>query len=580
MASGGGHTLATQSDIFTDTIAPLRGAFLWTVFFSLCVNLLMLALPLYLLQVFDRVLTSGSLDTLWVLTAITAVALVTYGLMEALRRLMLSRMGVILESQLGKPVLANAVRQAPGSGGAQTASGINDLGTVRTYLSGQGLMPLLDAPWSVVFLAVIFLLHPILGWLALGAFLLLSGFAVINEKLTREALNEGRRRGAASAREAEHAVENSEVILAMGMGDAVSGRWEEKVARSMTWTELGNKRLQALGSVSRVLRQLVQVAVLATGALLAISGAISPGAMIASSILVTRALAPVEQLIGSWGQTVGARAAWRRLKNLDWEKLSPKPATRMPVPQGRLQVENLTYVHPGQEQPILQGVSFALEPGESLGLIGPTGSGKTTLARCLLGVLSPRLGEVRLDGISVADWEAGDRGQYVGYMPQDLELFPGTIAQNIARFGALHDEAIIDAGKLAGAQDMILALPNGYDTPVGPRGVTLSGGQRQRIALARALIGNVRLVVLDEPNANQDRVGEDALLAALRHLRSRKVTSVIIAHRPAIIQYVDKIMVLRDGRVAQLGPRDAVLGALSANAAASTSAAPGQGVSS
>ena len=532
----------------------------------------MLALPLYLLQVFDRVLASGSLDTLWLLTGITAAALMTYGIMETLRRLMLSRMGVVLESELGKPVLAHAFRRGPLRGSGPTASGINDLNTIRTYLSGQGPMPLLDAPWSIVFLMVIFLLHPALGWLAVGAFGLLSGFAVLNEILTREALDEGRRRGLATGREAEHAVENSEVVLAMGMGDAVSERWRAHVARSLAWTELGNKRLQSLGSVSRVLRQLVQVAVLATGAFLVIDGAMSPGAMIAASILVTRALAPVEQLIGSWGQTIGARAAWRRLGELDWVQLNPAPATRMPVPEGRLQVENLSYVHPGQERPLLQGVSFGLEPGESLGLIGPTGSGKTTLARCLLGVLPPRLGEVRLDGVSITDWDSVDRGQYIGYMPQDLELFPGTIAQNIARFDALSDQAIVDAAKLADAHQLILALPQGYDTPVGPRGVALSGGQRQRIALARALIGNIRFVVLDEPNANQDRVGEDALLAALRYLKARKITSVIIAHRPAIVQYVDRILVLRDGRVAQLGPRDAVLGALSATAATASQA--------
>jgi PrtD family type I secretion system ABC transporter len=523
----------------------------------------MLAVPLYLLQVFDRVLTSRSFDTLWVLTLITAIALLAYGLLEAMRRLMLSRMGVLLETRLGAPVLKLAIHAQPASGGA-SASGVSDLQTVRSYLGGQALLPLLDAPWSIVFLAVIFLLHPALGWLALAAFFLLAGFALINEKLTRESLTQGRKSSAGSARQAEQAIENSEVILAMGMGSAIVGRWRHAVDQALAWIETGTRRSQVLSSVSKVLRQLVQVVVLATGAYLAIEGAISPGAMIAASILVTRALAPVDQLIGTWGQTIGARAAWRRLREAHWPEESTAPSTKLPVPEGRLIAEGLTYVHPGQDKPMLQGINLDLQPGESLGLIGPTGSGKTTLARCLLGVLTPRLGSVRLDGVSLSDWDPEDRGRYVGYLPQDLELFPGTVAENIARFTDATDEAIVAAAQLAGAHDMILTLAKGYDTPVGPRGVTLSGGQRQRLALARALIGNVRLVVLDEPNANQDRMGEEALLAALRHLKSQAVTSIIIAHRPAIIQYVDKILVLRDGRVAQYGPRDQVLAALSA----------------
>ncbi|WP_415060014.1 type I secretion system permease/ATPase [Congregibacter sp.] len=551
-------------------IAPLRGAFVWVVFFSFGVNLLMLALPLYLLQVFDRILTSRSVDTLWVLTAIVLVALVAYGILDALRRMMLSRLGILIESGLGRPVLEQAIEAAPLSGGTQSARGIADLQTLRGYLAGQGLLPLLDAPWSIVFLTVIFLLHPILGWLALAAFLGLAGFALLNERLTHATLKEGRERSSAGMRAAEHAVENSEVILAMGMGNVVANGWKTLVNEALGWLEAGTRRLQVLSSISKVARQMVQVAVLATGALLALDGAISPGAMIAASILVTRALAPVEQLIGSWGQTVAARDAWSRLQhNLSDEEKAP--ATKMPAPTGLLRAEGLTYVHPKQDQPVLQGINLELQPGESLGLIGPTGSGKTTLARCLLGVIPPRLGSVRLDGISLPEWSAEDRGQYIGYLPQDLELFPGTVAENIGRFaGEGSDEAVVKAAQLAGAHEMILQLPMAYETPVGPRGVTLSGGQRQRIALARAMFGNVRLVVLDEPNANQDRVGEEALLSALRRLKELGVTSVIIAHRPAIIRYVDKIMVLRDGKVVAYGGRDQVLADMAKSAAGPT----------
>ena len=534
----------------------------WTVVFSLCINLLMLTVPLYLLQLFDRVLTSRSLDTLWVLTSIALVALVTYGVLEALRRLLLSRAGRLIEERAGPSVFQASLQAAPESAGMASAHVLRDLTTLRNFFAGNAIIPLLDAPWSIIFLVVIFLLHPTLGWLALGAFFLLFLVAVLNERLTRGALRQAAEASAASNQSAENSIENSEVVLALGMTRSVVGIWQELLQEALSRWEEGNKLSSQLASVSKVLRLMLQITVLGVGAVLVITGNLTAGGMIAASILVTRALAPIDQLIGSWSHTLSARKAYGSIRSELEKPVTRQSETALPAPSGLIQVEGMSYVHPGQQEPILKTIGFTLKPGESLGLIGPTGSGKTTLARLLLGVLKPRLGTIRLDGMNLSEWPENDRGQYIGYLPQDLELFAGSVAKNIARFTDADSEAIVKAAQLAGAHEMILQLPQGYDTPVGPRGVTLSGGQRQRIALARAVFGDIRFIVLDEPNANQDRAGEMALMRALKQLKEQRVTSIVIAHRPAIIEYVDKVLVLRDGKIEAFGPKDEVLGRL------------------
>jgi ATP-binding cassette, subfamily C, type I secretion system permease/ATPase len=548
-------------------LAPLRGAIVWSVVFSLSINLLMLTVPLYLLQIFDRVLTSRSLDTLWVLTAIALMALITYGLLEALRRLLLSRVGALLDMSLGPTILQTLLRQSPNTG-QQSARALRDLTTLRQYLSGNALIPLLDAPWSVIFLAVVFMLHSILGWLSLASFVLLFLVALLNEKLTRDALQQSAGHATIGNETADAALGNAEAVIAMGMTAGVTGRWEDHHRNALTAWEFGGQRLSVLTSSSKVLRLILQIMVLGVGATLAIAGELTAGGMIAASILVTRALAPVEQLISSWGSTLAARKAYSSVSEILAEvPPSAASSTELPAPTGRVLVEAMSYIHPEQQDPILKALSFGLQPGESLGLIGPTGSGKTTLARLLLGVLKPRLGNIRLDGMNISEWNEQDRGQYIGYLPQDTELFAGTVAENIARFStAPTSEDIVAAAQLAGAHDMILQLARGYDTQIGPRGAALSGGQRQRIALARALFGPIKLVVLDEPNANQDRAGEIALLQALLRLKEQGITSVIIAHRPVIIEHVDKILVIKDGRMAAFGPKDEVLASLADNA--------------
>jgi len=556
-----------QSELFDRALAPLKGALGWSVVFSLSINLLMLTVPLYLLQIFDRVLTSRSLDTLWVLTAIAIVALATLGLLEGLRRLLLGRVGALLDRQLGAEVLHTLLRKPVEESEPISARPLRELTTLRNYLAGNALIPLLDAPWSIIFIVVVFLLHPVLGWLALGSFVGLFLVALLNEKMTRDAIQQAADQTAASNIMAEAAIGNSEAILAMGMSSSLTNRWERHHSAALDRWEQGGRRQSTLTATSKVLRLMLQVAVLGVGATLVIGGELTAGGMIAASILLTRALAPVEQLIASWGGTLAARTAYKTVTEVLAESALHSSSTELPAPSGRLRVEGMSYVHPDQQEPILKTLNFQIQAGESLGLIGPTGSGKTTLARLLLGVLKPRLGNIRLDGMNISEWDENDRGKYIGYLPQDTELFAGTVAENIARFTDASSEDIVAAAQLSSAHDMILQLPRGYDTEIGPRGHALSGGQRQRIALARALFGPIKLVVLDEPNANQDRAGENALLHSLLRLKEQKITSIIIAHRPAIIEHVDKVLVIKDGRMAAFGPKDKVLAELAATPA-------------
>ncbi|MEM1404962.1 MAG: type I secretion system permease/ATPase [Pseudomonadota bacterium] len=547
------------SNTFEQLLASLRGPIAWVTIFSIAVNLLQLALPLYLLQVFDRVLMSQSLETLGVLTVITLAAILAYGALEAVRRLILTRCGILVESQAGPRLFRTASDRSVAGRNLEHERELSDLQTLRSYLGGQAVLSLFDAPWCPLFIATVFLLHPILGWLALGAGVVLFLLALVNEWLSKDAVRRSRSSSTTAVRQFEYEREHEGEAVALGMVETLAARQDAAGDKALHWFQVSSFRGHLFSATSKTARQGVQFAVLATGAFLAISGAITPGAMIAASILVTRALAPVEQLIGAWSQTVSAWDAMNRLRKGVLGTQPPEPATQMPIPVGWLTAENLTFVSADAEQPALSAISLHLDPGESLGLIGPTGSGKTTLALCLLGVLQPRLGEVRLDGISLGDWDNTDRGRYIGYLAQNPTFFAGTVAENIRRFRDAPDEDVISAARFAGSHEMILALPNGYDTRIGPGGATLSGGQRQRIALARALFGDVRLVILDEPNANQDRAGEDALMRALEHLKHRKVTSVVIAHRPSIIRYVDQILVLQDGRRAHYGERAEVM---------------------
>jgi ATP-binding cassette subfamily B protein/ATP-binding cassette subfamily C protein len=526
--------------------------------FSLCINLLMLTVPLYMLQIFDRVLMSRSVDTLLMLSLLAGAALLTLALLEAVRHHLFSRFSTWFEAELSGPLLRTSILRAlgPGQTGVQ---GLRDLASVRSFLSGPTIFPLLDGPWTPVYLVVIYLLHSWLGWIAIGGAAALAVLAMLNELLVRRGQNFVSMGTISAMRQAETATRNADAVGAMGMMSNLLDRWQRKVYEIQSVQARLGSRAAAIVAISKFLRLTLQTGVLGTGAYLVVLGDITAGAMIAASILMGRALAPLDAAIGTWRSAVSARAAWRRLKaQLAGVRDVGHPVS-LPVPKGRVEVRDLTYAFDGIEDPVLRNVRFELEPGEALAIIGPSGSGKTTLARLLVGNLIPRFGHVRLDGAEIGRWHASDRGQYVGFLPQNVELFGGTVHENISRLADVDSDAVLEASRLAGAHEMILRLPNGYETEIGEGGMALSGGQRQWIALARALYGGPKLVVLDEPNANLDHNGEMAFLAAMQALASAGATVVVIAHRPSILQHVDKVLVLRDGLVQAYGTRDEVL---------------------
>ena len=479
--------------------------------FSLAINLLMLAVPIYMLQLFDRVLSSRSTETLVLLTVIVIAALAVFALLEAIRGHVMTELGTWLDRQLGPPILSGSVTLNLRGPGEPSVQGLRDLGTFRTFLTGPAMFPILDAPWMPIFVAIIFLLHPLLGWVSLGGALILFALAVTNELVSRKPLAQASGLSIRALNQAESVVRNADAIEAMGMMPNLVKRWREKNSEMLALQGLASVRSGRIAALSKFCRLILQVSMLGTGAWLVLEGELSPGAMIAGSILMARALAPVEQAIGSWKQMVSARSAYRRMKAQLAAAPPPSETMPLPAPDGRVEAETVTYAHPGATEPTLRSISFMLEPGETMGLIGPSASGKTTLARLIVGNTQPRVGHLRLDSMDVAEWDSQDRGRHVGYLPQDVELFSGSVRDNIARMGEAQPEAVIDAARMAGVHEMILRLPQGYDTEIGEAGAALSGGERQRIALARALYGTPKLVVLDEPNASLDQAGEQAL---------------------------------------------------------------------
>ena len=537
---------------------PLKTALITLFTFSLLFNLLMLTAPLYMLQVFDRVLQSGSTDTLLLLTGIAIAALVTLGVIGACRSYVGVRLGRWLEAFLAKSVFTISVEAAVQ--GRSSLQGIRDLTTVRGFLSGNALMPLVDAPWTPLFVLVIYLLHPMLGHVALVGVLLLGGLAVSVDLATRRLLQRSGSAGARGLEQAEAAVQNADVIRAMGMLDNWFTLWSRSHRSMLAEHTQAAERGAAITAFSKFIRMSLYVGMLGIGAYLVIQRELSAGAMIAASILMSRALAPVEMSIGSWRSAVMAHAAFRRLQPFLALAGKSKAPMSLPEPKGELRIEGVTFAYPDSIEPLLKHIAFGLEPGESLGILGPSGSGKTTLVRLLVGNFAPRLGHVRLDGADVARWAPTDRGQYMGYLPQDVELFEGSVRLNIARMDAsAPGEQVIEAATLAGVHDMILRLPDGYETHIGPGGAGLSAGQRQRIGLARALFGDVRLLVLDEPNSNLDQVGEVALIGLVAEMKGRGVTTVVVAHRPSILQACDKLLVLEQGTVRAFGPREKLM---------------------
>jgi ATP-binding cassette subfamily C protein len=533
--------------------------------FSFAVNLLVLSIPIYLFQVSDRVLTSRSIDTLVMLTLVVAGALAAHVLLDMMRRFILMRIAVEAESKLGAPVLSAAAKAAQ-NGSIREFQTLADLQQLRTFITGPVLLAMFDTPVAPIYLLAVFLIHPDLGFIVAGTGGLLLVVALVNQKLTAVAFARANAFGTRANLQAEAMARNAQVINAMGMIPEGVQIWGAETAESLKAQVAGHDRNIFMTGLSKFLRLCTQVGVLGWGAWLALESQLTGGMVIAASIVGSRALAPLEGTIEGWRNYVQARSAYARIKTLLQNSPLNAERLRLPRPEGRLSVERILYVPPPTKKVILNGVSFQLEPGESLAIVGSSGAGKSTLARMLVGSIVPTAGNVRLDLMDLRNWDPRQFGENVGYLPQDVQLFPASIKANIARMREdAEDAAIFDAAEMADVHEMISEFAHGYETQIGLDGSPLSGGQKQRIGLARAFFGNPRLIVLDEPNSNLDTRGDRALASALQRAKSKGLTVVAVTQRPSLLRNVDKIMILQNGAVHAFGKRDDVIPLVSGN---------------
>lgn len=530
--------------------------------FSAITNLLMLVPAIYMLQVYDRVLTSRNETTLWMLTMMMVGAYLLMSALELIRTFVLVRVGAHFDMQLNRRIYSAAFQQNLKQSGNNAGQALQDLTNLRQFMTGNALFAFLDAPWFPIYLAVIFLFEPVLGVFALVGTLILLALAYINERITHAPLAQANAMAIAASNLATNNLRNAEVIEAMGMLPNLMNRWFGFHGNFLQVQAEASEKAGVVNAITKFVQVSLQSLVLGLGALLVLENEITAGMMIAASILVGRTLAPVQQVIGMWKSWSGTRSAWERLNKLLEANPARDSGMSLPRPLGAVSVEGVTAVPPGAQTPAIRGLSFAIAPGDVLGIIGPSGSGKSTLARLLVGVWPAAAGKVRLDGADIYQWNKEELGPHLGYLPQSIELFSGTVSENIARFGEIDPEQVVRAAKNAGVHDMILHLPNGYDTVLGDGGAGLSGGQKQRLGLARAMYGDPSLIVLDEPNSNLDDVGEIALAQAVRELRERGRTVVLITHRTSLIGVTTKLLLLREGTSQLFGPTAQVMAAL------------------
>lgn len=553
-----------------------RDSFRSAAIFSLFINLLMLLPAIYMMQVYDRVLMSNSTSTLLMLTLLAVGLFVMLGALEWIRSQILIRVSTRFDVLLNERLYRVLFRQALVSGGKTSAQPLGDLLVLRQFLTGNGLFAFFDAPWIPVYVALLFLFHTTFGLVALVSALLLIMLAVWNERATHDDLEQANRVSVESANITARNLRNAEVVHALGMLPNLMARWKDKQQRLIMLQAIASEKAGLIAALSKTYRLTIQSLILGLGAWLAIEKQITPGLMIGGSILLGRALAPIDLMIGSWKQFLSARTAYERLNTLLAQfpvEADPMP---LPAPKGALRGEQVVVAPPGAKVAVLKGLNFAIEAGTFVALIGASASGKSTLARAILGIWPVANGSIRLDGAEVGQYDRSTLGVHIGYLPQDIELFDGTIADNIARFGELEPDRVVIAAKAAGVHEMILHLPQGYDTEIGGSGGVLSAGQRQRVGLARALYGEPVLIVLDEPNSNLDDQGEQALAQALLALKRRGCTVIVITHRLGILGLVDRIMLLNEGLLIMDGPRDEVLAKLNQRPGqAAMPAAPG-----
>jgi PrtD family type I secretion system ABC transporter len=530
--------------------------------FGAGVNLLYLASPIYLLQVYDRVVNSGSVPTLLMLTLALLLALAAMAGLDFARGGILIRAGLRLDRILSQRVMAAMMRQANSSGGAGRSQALRDLDTFRQFITGPSFYTLFDAPWAPIYLIAITFLHPLLGAFALACAVILLGLAIVNQRLTSRLLTESGEAATRNYAFTEASLRNAHVVEGLGMMPGLLTRWSRDRHLMLGTQAQASDRGAAVQGLIRFLRMAMQSLILGAGAFLVIEREATGGIMFASMFLLGRTLMPIDAAVGAWRQLVGARNAYHRVEQLLRAQPAPPASLRLPRPKGRLVAESTSLYLPGLSRPVLHDVRFEIEPGETIGIIGPSGAGKSTLARLIVGIQAPSAGTIRLDGADVATWDRTELGRYIGYLPQEIELFGETVAANIARFGEGDDEAIIEAAVAAGVHEMILSLPRGYQTVIEDGAGNLSGGHRQRIGLARALYGDPSLFVLDEPSSNLDFEGEAALDNCLARLKEMRRTVVVISHRLATLNTVDKLLVLQNGVVRLFGGRSDVLAKL------------------
>jgi len=528
--------------------------------FSFFVNLLMLTGPLFMLQIYDRVLTSGSVPTLIALGILVVMLYALYGFLEYIRGRILMRIARMLDEDLRSSVFHAVTFHAVQGNRQVRTQPAQDLSSIRQFLSGPAPFSFLDLPWTPIYLFVIFLLHVQLGLAASAAVAILAIFAIVNNMLTKSHVEDQQRASQRAVNANEETRRNVEIATVLGMIDKLKARWSKSVEQALDSQTHAADRGGLISAMSKSMRLVFQSAILGLGAYLAIQQEISPGTMIAASIIMARALAPVEQVVSQWQPFLNFRKSWKRLDEVLASTPPKEQKMELPTPKVHLTANDLMAYVPGAEKPIISGITFDLPPGSGLGIIGPTGAGKSTLARAIVGVWPHIKGDLCLDGATLDQWDHDELGKYIGYLPQDVELFEGTIGENISRFDPDADpKEILRAAIAADVHDLVLKFKKGYNSPVGEGGTNLSGGQRQRIGLARALYGNPVLVVLDEPNASLDAEGEAALIKAIGNTRQNGGTVIVVAHRPSAIAALDSLMVLNDGRQVAYGPKEDIL---------------------
>jgi ATP-binding cassette subfamily C protein EexD len=548
-----------KSDL-EEALKLCKGAFISAAGFSLVINILQLVPTIYMLQLYDRVVPTGNHSTLVMLTLIMMVLFVTMGTLEWVRSQILVRVSTRLETLLNERLFKVAYKQALYTGGQRASSQpLDDLTALRQFMTGNGLFAFFDAPWLPIYIALMFVFHSMYGWMAVFTAVLLIIVAIVQEKATSKMLGEANNLAMAGRGLVNKNLRNAEVIESMGMLNNIQQRWLKGTNQVLVLQATASSRAGLISATSKLIRLSSQSLILAVGAYLVIENEITSGLMIGGSVLLGRALAPIDIVIGSWKGFIAARGQYSRLNDL--LRQIPADAERMslPTPEGSFQFESAVVAPPGAKTAVLKGITLNIAKGDVVGVIGPSGAGKSTFARALLGIWPCNQGKIRLDGADVFTWNRDELGPHIGYLPQDIELFEGTISENIARFGEIDPEKVVLAAKMADVHDLILHLPEGYDTMIGASGGNLSGGQRQRVGLARALYGEPRIVVLDEPNSNLDEVGEAALGNAIQRLKQNQATVIVITHRNNVLANVDKLLILNDGLVSVYGPKEQVI---------------------